>query len=110
MPNRGLHHHIRAPILIAWVVAWNVLFGLAFWLNDGFVLSPGRLTLIPAGVPGILSAGFAVLIACSPRVQARVLRPEGDVRVIRRDLWFIALVTGWPGIGFIIFSMLPRHA
>ena len=110
MGTSSIHLHIRASVLVAWVVAWNALFGLAFWLNGGFQPVPGRPALIPASVACIATAIFAASIARSTGVQALVLRPNGDIRAIREDLWLIAFIAAALGVGLILFMSLPSNA
>jgi len=100
---------IRTSVGIAWVVAWNALFGLAFWMNGGFQPVPGRPTLIPASAACVASAIFAALIACSTRVQNLTLRPGADIAATRRGLWFIVFITAWVGVGSIVFMSLPPN-
>jgi hypothetical protein len=97
-----LHHHVRAGVLIGWVLAWNALFGIGIWMNGGFAPLPGSPMFVPISVACFGSAVFAVLIACSGGVQALVLRVYGDVDPIRRELWFIAFVTAVLGVGAVV--------
>lgn len=105
-----IHKHIRPAVLAVWAIAWIALCGSAIWLNGGFEPVPGQPSLVPMSVACVASAAFAGLIVSSSGVQSWVLRPGGDIRAIRSNLWLIVFITGALGVGSILFMWLPARA
>jgi uncharacterized membrane protein len=94
MAGREIVRHLRIEVMLCFVVAWNVLLIIAMWAGgSGFSLAtvPARLVLFVACAS---SAGFALAVAYSPRIQAITLRARDNIPGLRRDLWFFAILMG----------------
>ena len=97
---KGLALNLRISVSVGWVVAWNVLLGIAFWINGGFtppLRSPAAQLLTATAFFG--TALFSLAIALMPSVSYWALRPGANVTVIRKDLLFIAFLTAALGLG-----------
>ena len=105
-----LHRHIRGWVLIVWLIAWVAWGQLVFWLIGGFQTPPNSSAFLLASAAPVATAIFSALIACSARIQALVLRPGGDIRAIRFQLWFIVLITGVLGVGTIVAVIIGERA
>lgn len=104
--NSELHKYLRIGVMVAWVVLWNVLLGVSIWLNDGLGHVRVPLANWPTAVALLGSSAFALLIAHSERVQAWALRPGTSARPIRKELWFVALLTGALGSGALYGALV----
>jgi hypothetical protein len=96
----GLTGNLRIGVGVWWIVSWNVLFGLAFWINGGLVLpwrSHVAQSLVAVAFFG--TALFSLAIAYVPSVTSWALKPNAQISVIRKDLWFIAFLTAAIGLG-----------
>lgn len=106
-----LHKHIRASVLLSWVVAWNVLLGLSIWLNGG--LGPEHVSIAawPTAIALLASCGFCLLVLFSSTARSWALKPTSHIAEIRDGLWFVALLTGGMGLatfyGLLIGAARP---
>ena len=97
---KGLARNLRISVSVGWVVTWNVLLGIAFWVNGGFappLRSPVAQLFAAAAFFG--TALFSLAIALTPRVSYWALRPGVHVAVIRKELLFVAFLTAALGLG-----------
>lgn len=89
-----LSSFLRMPIVVGWVLAWNLLLGIGFWMNGGL----GRIQVSGAAWPMFFAlAGsclFCLVILLSSRARDWALRPGKDVESIRLELIFIVLLLG----------------
>jgi hypothetical protein len=101
-----LANSLRLRISVGWVVAWNVLIGIGFWINGGFT-PPLRshIAQLFAGTALFGSACFAVAIAVVPKVSAWALRSGHNSDAIRKELWFVAFLTAALGVGMCVSSL-----
>ncbi len=79
--------------MVAYVVVWNGVILLGMWMGGGgftYQSVPAR-TMMLVALWG--TAIFALMIAYSPQVQAVTLRSRENIPGLRKELWFIAILT-----------------
>jgi hypothetical protein len=88
-----LFRHLRVAVMIAWVFAWNAVLLFGMWLGgQGFSYKSvsARIALLVA-LWG--TATLALAIARSTKIQAATLKSRENIPGLRKELWFIAVVT-----------------
>jgi hypothetical protein len=88
-----LFRHLRVAVMIAWVFAWNAVLLFGMWLGgQGFSYKSvsARIALL-AALWG--TAALALAIARSTQIQAATLKSRENIPELRKELWFIAIVT-----------------
>lgn len=104
-----LHKHIRASILVSWVVAWNVLLGLSIWLNGGLGQEQVSIAAWPTVIAFLGSCAFCLLVLFSSATRSWTLKPTSQIAAIRNGLWFVALLTGGMGLA-TLYGLLIEAA
>jgi hypothetical protein len=98
MFGRHLFRHLRVMVMIAWVVAWNATLLLGMWVGGVGLSYHSTASRIALLIALFGTTAFALGVAYSTKVQAWALRSREAVPGLRRDLWFIALLTS---VGFV---------
>ena len=95
-----LARNLRISVSIGWVVAWNLLFAIAFLVNGGFrtTAKVARCKLLVATAL-FGTALFSLAIALVPVVSYWALRKGAHVAAIRNDLFSISILSTALGCG-----------
>lgn len=107
----NLAKSVRPKALVAFLVAWNVLFLAAIWLNEG----AGRIrTLGGAVAMTVICSAFAIFAFLAARpgaLQRSMLRPDASPALARPGLRFFGLICALLAIGAALmgFSILWGH-
>lgn len=94
-----IFRHLRIGFMVAWLVAWNALLGVGLLLDRQTVSTQSTYF---GGMFAIAALGTSLLclaLIYVPRVQASAFRVGASVADVRRDLWFLAALTGILGLG-----------
>jgi hypothetical protein len=92
-----IYRHLRIDFMIAWGIVWNALLGVGLGL-DHHVGS--HQSIYFNGMSAVAALGTSLLclsILCVPRMHFYALRKEVTIPVVRRDLWFLIVLTGFLG-------------
>jgi len=88
-----LFRHVRGVVLVGYVVAWNALLAAGMWAGGSwdFKSTAARVFLLVALLG---TTGLGLAIAYWDPVQTWALRSRENLPGLRKDLWFIVLLTG----------------
>jgi hypothetical protein len=93
MIGPNLCKHLRVAAMVAWLIAWNGILLLGMWLGGqglSYKSASSRIALLTALLG---TAALALGIAYSTQIQAATLRSLENIPGLRRQLWFVAVIT-----------------
>lgn len=102
MLGREIIKHLRIRVMIAWVIAWNILGGLSIWIGgerhtiNSFISNALTLTAL------LGTSCVALAIIYSATAQAVTLRASDSIQGLRKELWFIAVLTAGLAVAQIV--------
>jgi hypothetical protein len=93
-----IYRHLRISFMLLWVVVWNALLGTGLFLDRQAGYEHGIFFSALFGVAALGTSCLCALVLYVPRMQALALRAGATVADVRRDLWFLALLSGALGV------------
>jgi hypothetical protein len=105
-----IYRHLRISFMLLWVVLWNALLGTGLFLDRQAGYEHGIFFSAFFGVAALGTSCLCALVLYVPRMQALALRAGATVADVRRDLWFLALLSGALGVASSVgFFMGGQH-
>lgn len=94
----AIYRHLRIGFMVAWVVAWNALLGIGLLLDLQTSSAPSTYFGVMVALAALSTSLLCLALLYVPRLQASAFRMGTSVAVVRRELWFLAALTGILGL------------
>ena len=84
---------LKATVLVAWFLIWNILLGIAIYINDGFGPVTNPVSAYLAAIALIGTSVFCCLLINNEHFRKSMLHPERGISFERWPFGFVGVLT-----------------